>query len=462
MTTTDRTLPHNLEAERALLGAALLRPEILDEALVIVRAEDFYREAHRRIFSQIVALHGQKVEPDLVTVKNALLAAGELDQVGGPVYLAELLDGVPRSTNIAHYAGIVKEKARLRATIFTAQRMYESAFEHEDAKHLIDQAEAALLAIATQSESAGFRRLSTILPGVLDQIERWAADGGGITGLPTRFRDLDAMTRGLQPGNLIVLAARPAMGKSALASNIAKQVAAQNHPVGLVSLEMAAEELAVRSIADEGGVDSHWLQRGRLDQRAWGRLTHALGVLEGLPLFIDDAPFQTEYDVRTRARRLKAEHGLDLLVVDYAQLMRSAEKVDNRALEVGHISRALKGLAKELHIPVIALSQLSRKVEERQHHRPMLSDLRESGALEQDADMVWFLYRPVVYDDTPKGEFSQMDPAEYATYTELIIAKQRNGPIGMVPLTWTAEYTRFSDRDRADRATQQALPTGDR
>lgn len=455
--TADRTIPHNLEAEQAVLGACLLNPEALGEALGLLEPGHFFRDAHRRIWAHMQALALKHVEVDTVTLKASLTAAHEVDEVGGPAYIASLTDGVPRSTNVAHYARIVRELAQLRAAIFAANKILADAYDaDQDARAVLEQAERAFFEIAsTTGAGGGFKRIGEVLPRLMDQIEAWCQTGTGITGLSTGFADIDAMTRGLQPGNLIILAARPSMGKSALALNIAQHVASQGGTVGFVSLEMSEDELAVRALTAEAHLDGHQLQRGRVGDRDWGVIAHAIGQLDGTPLYVDDSPFLTVFDVRTRARRLKQEHGLALLVVDYAQLMVGHEKRENRALELGAVSRMLKAIAKELHVPVIALSQLSRELEKRTDKRPILSDLRESGALEQDADLVLFIYRPEVYEgDNPRPE--------HVGLAEIIIAKQRNGPIGTVELTWQKQQTRFANRARESYAADQRLPMGDR
>lgn len=455
----ERALPHNLEAERAVLGACLIRHDAIDEVLGVLEPAHFYRDAHRRIWSQMRRLALRRVMTDLVTVKEALSTAQELDEIGGPVYLASLVDGVPRSTNVASYAGIVRQKAQLRATIAAATRLLERAYQADsDAAEVINEAERALCEIATNADRGGFRRLSDILPKVLDQVDAWTRTPGGITGLRTGLRDLDAMTRGLQPGNLVIVAARPSMGKSALVQGIERAVAGAGQTVGAFSLEMSADEHAIRAVTSEGRIDGHRLQRGRLSEAEYGRFAMALGTLDTYPLFVDDSPFLTVFDIRSRARRLKAEHGLSLLTVDYAQLIESHERRENRNLELSTITRTLKAIAKELQIPVIALSQLSRDLEKRIDKRPQMSDLRESGALEQDADVIVFIYRPVRYDPAPKCDFANMAPADYEQYAELIIGKQRNGPVGTIPARWTAEHTTFSDWN-TDDARQQPLPT---
>jgi replicative DNA helicase len=432
----ERTLPHNLEAEKALLGAVLMFDQAALDVAGLVSAPEFFRDAHRRIFQAIQNLSIRRIAVDLVTVKDALAASGELESVGGPMYLASLTDGVPRSTNVPSYAAIVREKARLRTLIAGAKRLLSEAYEAgEDAGVVLDRAEQVLFDLGKHDTTGGFKRLSALLPAVLEQIEGWCQTKTGVSGVASGFTELDGYTRGFQPGNLVIIAARPAMGKSALVLNIAQHVASAGQVVGLYSLEMSESELAIRTLTAAAGIDGHRLQRGYVRDSEWGRIAAAMGTLSELPLFIDDSPFITAMEMRSRARRLKAEHGLDLLIVDYTQLMlgNEGDKRENRTLELAGITRALKGLAKELKIPVIALSQLSRRVEERQDKRPMLSDLRESGSLEQDADLVIFIYRAAVYKDTEENRH----------LAELIIGKQRNGPIGTVRLGWQPEQTRF-------------------
>lgn len=448
-----RALPHSLEAERSVLGAILLHPDCLADALEHVTPAHFFRHGHRKVFEAILALDAAKQPIDLVPVKDWLARHHALDDAGGPAYLASLVDGVPRSANVAGYAALVRQKADLRAVIQAAARMASEAYDAEDdARDVIDRAEQAIFAIGQGEQAAGFRSLGEIMPAVMTQIEAWCASRSGVSGVPSGFRDLDAMTRGFQPGNLVILAARPAMGKSALVLNIAQHVAGLGKTVGLFSLEMSETELGVRALTTDAKVSGYQLQRGWVRDGEWPRLSSAFARLSELPLYIDESPFLTAFDMRARARRLKAAHGLDLLIVDYTQLMiaHESERKENRTLELGAISRALKALAKELKVPVIALSQLSRRVEERADKRPMLSDLRESGALEQDADLVLFIFREAVYRETEQNK----------GLAELIIGKQRNGPIGTVKLAWIADETRFADL--AEEPEDRRLPMGDR
>lgn len=454
---TDRTLPHSLEAERAVLGAVLLNPDALNLAADVVKAEHFYRDAHRRIWTHICQLSVQGAPYDLVSVNESLSRSGELDEVGGPVYIAALIDGVPRSTNVAHYGQIVHDKFDLRQVIFAAGKMLESAYAAEDDAHtVVEEAERAIFDIAEGTTQTGFVQVGALLPGVMEKLELLYQNKQGVTGVPTGFQDLDDMTRGLQPGNLILIAARPSMGKTSLAVNIAEHVAGPKvaRPVGVFSLEMSSDELMMRQLASAARVDSHRLASGYIGERDWARLAHAMGQIAEAKLHIDETPNIGAFELRARARRLKAEHGLDLLIVDYVQLMESHEKkAENRTLELGAISRALKVLARELRIPIILLSQLSRAPELRSDHRPMLSDLRESGSLEQDADVVLFLYRDEVYHpdrDDNKG------------IAEIIIGKQRNGPLGTVKVVFVKEYTRFENLAAGAQYEDQRLPVGDR
>lgn len=450
--TTERTLPHDLDAERAVLGAILLHGDQLSEAAEHLTAAHFFRQAHREIYEHLTGLAIHGVEIDYLTLVDALDRSGKLEAIGGRPYLTALVDGLPARTHIAEYARIVREKADLRAIILAAQHLQALAFEGEDtARAVLDRAEQVLFEIAEGREAGGFKRLSAILPALMAQIEAWHQEKG-ITGLPTGLRDFDELTRGLQPANLILIAARPSMGKSALALNIAQHVAGLGKTVGLFSLEMSEEELGIRTITAEARVDGHRLQRGYLGERDFGRLAMALGKLGTLPVFIDATPFITIFEMRSRARRLKAQAGLDLLIVDYMQLMEGDPQAENRNLALAGISRGLKALAKDLGIPVIVLSQVNRQCETRADKRPLLADLRDSGALEQDADLVVFIYRDEVYN-----------PGEAATQglAELILAKQRNGPIGTVKVCWMKQYTRFENL-ATDFAEDRRLPMGER
>ncbi|MGE0445738.1 MAG: replicative DNA helicase, partial [Vicinamibacterales bacterium] len=435
----ERTLPHNLEAERSVLGAILVHNDAFNLAVQVIEAGDFYRDAHRRIFDKMIALNERNQAIDFVTLKEELARAGELEEVGGPAYVASLADGVPRATNVEYYARIVKEKATLRNLIYAANKILTNAYEADQESDLIlDEAEGAIFAVADDRLKAGFVPMRDLVKESFPKIEQLFEQKRLITGVPTGFVDLDEMTRGLQGGDLIIVAARPSMGKTSLDLNVSQYVAAQpEHVVGFFSLEMSKESLFIRLLTSEAQIDSHRLMSGAIGQKDYGRISHALETLSAMKLYIDDTANIGVLEMRAKARRLKAEHGLSLLVVDYIQLMSGRGRFENRTLELASISRSLKGLAKELNVPIVVLSQLSRAPESRSDHRPQLSDLRESGALEQDADVVGLIYRDDVYNKDPNNPD--------AGTAELIIAKQRNGPTGTVRLAFLREQTRFAN-----------------
>jgi replicative DNA helicase len=435
----ERTLPHNLEAERSVLGAILVHNDAFNLATEIITDKDFFRDAHRRIFDKMIALNERGHAIDFVTLKEELARAGELDDVGGPAYVASLADGVPRSTNVEYYARIVKEKSTLRSLIYAANRILTQAYEAEQEPDLIlDQAESAIFAVAEDRLKAGFIPMRDLVKESFPKIEQLFEQKRLITGTPTGFIDLDDMTRGFQAGDLVIIAARPSMGKTSLVLNISQYVAMQpGMTVGFFSLEMSKEALFLRLLTSEAQIDSHRLMSGAIGQKDYGRISHALETLSAMRLFIDDTSTIGVMEMRAKARRLQAEHGLNLLVVDYIQLMSGRGRFENRTLELASISRSLKGLAKELRVPIVVLSQLSRAAETRSDHRPQLSDLRESGALEQDADVVIMIYRADVYNKEPNNPD--------AGTAELIIAKQRNGPTGTVKTAFLREQTRFAN-----------------
>jgi replicative DNA helicase len=438
---SERTLPHNLEAERSVLGAILLHNDAFNLAAEVLDSQDFFRDAHRRIFDKMVKLMERGDAVDLVTLKEELGRAGELDEVGGPAYIAALVDGVPRSTNVEHYAKIIKEKATLRNLIFSANKILATAYDaEEEADTILDQAEHAIFAIADDKIRDGFVSLRDLAQGSLDTIEKLHARKELVTGVPTGFIDLDEMTSGLQPSDLIIVAARPSMGKTSLVLNIAQHVGTKtNMTVGIFSLEMSKEQLFLRMLTGEARIDAHRLRGGFLGERDWGRLSEAIGTLSEAKIFIDDTPSIGVLEMRAKCRRLASEHKLHLIIVDYIQLMQGRGRFENRTLELASISRSLKGLAKELAVPVVVLSQLSRAPESRSDHRPQLSDLRESGALEQDADVVVFIFREDQYADKSAA------PTDAQGTAELIIGKQRNGPTGVVKLAFIREFTRFEN-----------------
>ena len=437
--TAERTLPHNLDAERSVLGAILVHNDAFNTAVQVIESSDFYRDAHRRVFERMIALNERGQAIDFVTLKEELSRAGELDHVGGPAYIASLADGVPRATNVEYYARIVKEKSTLRALISAAGKILTNAYEADQESDLIlDEAESAIFAVADDRMKAGFVSMRDLVKESYPKIEQAFEQKRLITGVPTGFVDLDEMTRGLQGGDLIIIAARPSMGKTSLVLNIAQYVAAQpDLTVGFFSLEMSKESLFIRMLTSEAQIDSHRLMSGAIGHKDYGKISHALESLSGMRLYIDDTASIGVLEMRAKSRRLQSEHGLNLIIIDYIQLMSGRGRFENRTLELASISRSLKGLAKELSVPIVILSQLSRAPESRSDHRPQLSDLRESGALEQDADLVALIYRDDVYNKDPNNPD--------AGTAEIIVAKQRNGPTGVVKLAFLREQTRFAN-----------------
>ena len=437
-----RTLPHNLEAEKSVLGAILIHNDAFNSAAEVIDSRDFFRDAHRRIFERMIALSERGDAIDFVTLKEELSRGGELEEVGGPAYIASLADGVPRSANVEYYAKIVKEKATLRNLIHSANKILADAYEAEEEPDLLlDEAERAIFAIAEDRIRAGFVPLRDLVQSSFATIEKLQQHKGLVTGVPTGFVDLDEMTSGLQPSDLILVAARPSMGKTSFVLNIAQHVGTSTDmTVGFFSLEMSKEQLFMRMLTSEARIDAHRFRTGFLNEKDYGRLSHALGTLAEARVYIDDTASIGILEMRAKARRLKAEHGLHLLIIDYIQLMQGRGRFESRQTEIASISRSLKGLAKELSVPIVALSQLSRAPETRSDHRPQLSDLRESGALEQDADVVMFIFREEQYRD------ADGNPNQNAEGTaEIIIGKQRNGPVGTAKLAFIKEHTRFEN-----------------
>ena len=437
----DRTLPHNLEAEKAVLGAILINNLAFNQAAEVIDAGDFFRDAHRRIFDKMVGLSERNLPVDLVTLKDELVRTGELDEVGGPAYISGLTDGVPRSANVEHYARIVKEKSTLRRLIESANEVLVRAYDaEEDADVLLDEAERSIFQIADQRMRSGFVRVGDLVDSGYQLIEQLQAQRGMVTGVPSGFVDLDEMTSGFQKSDLVIVAARPAMGKTSFVLNMALNAATQaGKSIGIFSLEMSKEQLFMRMLTSEARVDAHRFRGGFLGEQDYARLVEAFARLHDAKVFIDDTPSVGILEMRAKSRRLKLEHGLDMLVVDYLQLMQGRGRFESRQQELASISRALKILAKELEIPILALSQLSRATETRADHRPQLSDLRESGALEQDADIVMFIFREEMY--LVDG---QVNP-ETEGIAEIIIGKQRNGPTGVAKLAFLKQYTRFEN-----------------
>lgn len=441
--------PHSVEAEQSVLGGLLLENEAWDRIADMIGVEDFYRHDHRLIYTHISRLVEHNNPADMVTVAESLENSAELTNVGGIAYLGALAQNIPSAANIRRYAEIVRERAVMRRLVEVGSNISDSAFNPQgrDAATLLDEAEAKIFEIKEHGARAnqGFVDIKSVLPMVVERLDKLSNldDPSGITGAPTGFIDLDEMTSGMQPGELIIIAGRPSMGKTAFALNIAENVALNtDQAVAVFSLEMPNTQLAMRLIGSVGKIDQHKMRTGQLADEDWERLTYALGKLNDAPIHIDESGGINAMELRARARRLKRQcealdgKKLGLIIVDYLQLMTSVRQTENRATEVSEISRSLKALAKELNLPVIALSQVNRKIEDRTDKRPVMSDLRESGAIEQDADVILFLYRDEVYNkDT-----------QYKGTAEVIIGKQRNGPIGSVYLTFIGAHTRFENR----------------
>ncbi|MEL6227934.1 MAG: replicative DNA helicase, partial [Pseudomonadota bacterium] len=426
-----RVPPHSIEAEQSLLGGLMLDNSAWDRIADVVSAEDFYRPDHRLIFAAMGQLVEQRQPCDAVTVSELLDRRGEAEQAGGLAYLAQLANETPSAANVKAYASILRERSVLRSLIEAGNEMVTNALtpEGRNATELLDEAERAVFQIAEQgNRGGGFQELSKVLPGVVDRIDQVNANQGEIAGISTGFKEFDKRTSGLQRGDLIIIAGRPSMGKTTLAINIAENAAfGRKLPVAVYSMEMSAEQLALRMVSSLGSVDQSKLRSGPFAPDEWNRIGGAIQQMQEAPIHIDETPAMTPTEVRARARRLKREHGdLGLIVVDYLQLMQVPGTKENRTNEISEISRSLKALARELNCPVIALSQLNRSVEQRTDKKPVMSDLRESGAIEQDADLICFIYREEVYNpDTPRKGVA-----------DIIISKQRNGPIGEFPLTF--------------------------
>lgn len=435
----QRIPPQNVEAEQAVLGAMMLEHNAVVAAMEKLRPGDFYREVHRTIFEAMEHLHHDNKEVDVITLPEELRRMKKLDDVGGLEYVLSLPNLVATAANIEYHANIVAEKALARNIITTCTELTSEAYDGEkEPEDLLDDAERRILQISESKRRGDFAPVGVVVEETLDKITKLYENKAGITGLPTGFRDLDRLTSGLQPSDLILVAARPSMGKTAFTLNIAQNVGVKQHKtVAFFSLEMSQEQLVQRLLCQIAHIDSQKLRTGQLNSdEEWTKLTDACDKLYQAPIYIDDTPGISVTEMRSKARRLKAEHGLDLIIVDYLQLMQGRNS-ESRQQEISEISRSLKALARELKVPLIALSQLSRSVESRQDKRPMLSDLRESGALEQDADIVSFLYREDYYDKETENQH----------ITEIILAKHRNGPVGSVKLYFKGEYTLFLNLD---------------
>lgn len=431
--------PYSIEAEQSVLGSMLLSKDAIFVAIERLNADDFYKDSHKNIFTTIAKLSENHEPVDLITVTEALRDAKILEQIGGVTYLTALTEAVPTTANITYYCKIVEEKALLRRLIKTTSKILSYAYDSKsDVEEILDEAERMIFEITQKRRVENFYHIKDVLLSTFERIEELYNNEGGITGVPTGFPDLDEMTSGFQPSDLILIAARPSMGKTAFALNIAQNAAIRHDiPVAIFSLEMSKEQLVQRMLCSESNVDSHRLRTGRLREDDWPRLARAMGPLSEAPIFIDDTPGISSLELRAKARRLKAEKGLGMVIIDYLQLM-SGRNAENRQQEISAISRSLKALARELNVPVVALSQLSRAPEMRADHRPILSDLRESGSQEQDSDLVAFLYRDEYYNsDTEKKNIA-----------EVIISKQRNGPTGTVELVWLSQFTKFASIER--------------
>ncbi|AEV66876.1 replicative DNA helicase [Acetivibrio clariflavus] len=436
-----RIPPQNIEAEQSVLGAILLDKEVLTSVIEIISSEDFYRDDHKEIFDAIIDLY-EKGEPiDLITVAERLKLRGTLDSVGGLEYLTSLANIVPTTENAKHYAKIVEEKAILRKLIKVSTNIINMGYEaSEEVAYVLDKAEKGIFDLLQKRNTQGFVPIKDVLVDTFNRLEELYNSKGYITGIPTGFIDLDYKTAGLHNSDLILIAARPAMGKTAFVLNIAQHAAIHSKiPVAIFSLEMSKEQLVNRMLASEAMVDSQKMRTGKLEDSDWQKVARALGPLSEAPIYIDDTPGASIMEIRAKCRRLKIEKNLGLIVIDYLQLMQGKSgRSENRQQEISEISRSLKILAKEINVPVITLSQLSRAPEQRQDHRPILSDLRESGAIEQDADIVMFLYRDDYYNpDTDKKNVA-----------EVIIAKHRAGSTGTVELAWLGQYTKFANLEK--------------
>ncbi|WKY49273.1 replicative DNA helicase [Eubacteriaceae bacterium ES3] len=429
--------PHNLEAEQSVLGAILMEESNIAKAEEILSPNDFYRSAHREIYEAMLALSNERKPIDTVTLLNALRNKGVLEEIGGPAYLSELVDMVPIHTNYLEYCEIVHEKAVVRRLIFTASNILEESYgQYGNIGDLIDRAEQEIFRVSQGRRTGDFQSIQETLGVTLSQIEAIEKNKGKLTGVDTGFTELNLMTAGLQPSDLIIVAARPSMGKTAFALNIAQNAAVKDKKsVAIFSLEMSKEQLVQRMLCAASLVDSNNVRTGNLSKEDWERMAVGYNTLFGASVFIDDTPGITISDLRSKCRRLKTEKALDLIMIDYLQLMSGGGKSENRQNEISEMSRGLKALAREMEAPVIALSQLSRAPDARTDHHPVMSDLRESGSIEQDADVIMLLYRESYYDDNP----------ELKNIAEVNIAKQRNGPTGAIKLAWIPEYTKFND-----------------
>ncbi len=454
----DKVPPQNLEAEQSTLGSMMIDRNALERAAEILKPDDFYREAHKTIFDALVSLAERNEPVDIVTTQEELRTRKRLEDVGGTEYLMALIDSVPSSANIEYYANIVDEKAILRRLIDACtQTISQSHGPVESVDGLVDDCERRIFQVSQKHMGQAFTPISALAHQTFEKIEQQYREKPGVSGLRTGFTDLDNITSGLQPSDFVIVAARPSMGKTAFVLDIARHVSIrEKKTVAVFSLEMSKEQLSLRLICSESKVDSHRLRTGYIKDNEWPHLADGVGRLFDAHMYIDDSTETTSLQMRAKCRRLKAEHGLDLVVVDYLQLMQGHRRSENRTQEISEIARSLKSLARELEVPVIALSQLSRAVEQRQDHRPMLSDLRESGSIEAEADLVVFLYRKAYYDhkelmmdtDGAVADAGPMDQAENSAEAEIIVSKQRNGPTGTIKLAFIQKYACFENLEQ--------------
>ncbi|MBP8037425.1 MAG: replicative DNA helicase [Desulfobulbus sp.] len=431
--------PQNIEAEQAVLGTVLIQDKALLKVIDLLQPGDFYRDAHKTIYAAMMALFDKHEPHDLITVTGLLSDQNKLEDVGGAAYLASLTDIIPFTGTLVHHARIIRKKSILRRLIQTSTEVAARCYDaQDDIDTLVDEAEKTIFEIAHSKKGEGFQPMSSVVPKAFDRINRLFDKQEHITGVATGYDELDRITAGLQPAEMIILAARPSMGKTALAMNIVQHAAMIGKvPVAVFSLEMSVESLALRMLCSLGPIDSQRIRTGRLIDSDWPKLTRATGMLSEAPIYIDDTPGLTVLEMRAKARRLKSEQDLGLIVVDYLQLMQGKSSSENRAQEISDISRSLKAMAKELNVPVLALSQLNRSLENRTDKRPQLADLRESGAIEQDADVIMFIYRDEVYNRAEGNPNRGL--------AEIIVGKQRNGPTGVIKLSFLGEYTKFEN-----------------
>lgn len=431
--------PQNIEAEQAVLGTILIQDKALLKVIDLLQPGDFYRDAHKTIYAAMMALFDKHEPHDLITVTGLLSDQNKLEDVGGAAYLASLTDIIPFTGTLVHHARIIRKKSILRRLIQTSAEVVARCYDaQDDIDTLVDEAEKTIFEIAHSKKGEGFQPMSSVVPKAFDRINRLFDKQEHITGVATGYDELDRITAGLQPAEMIILAARPSMGKTALAMNIVQHAAMIGKvPVAVFSLEMSVESLALRMLCSLGPIDSQRIRTGRLIDSDWPKLTRATGMLSEAPIYIDDTPGLTVLEMRAKARRLKSEQDLGLIVVDYLQLMQGKSSSENRAQEISDISRSLKAMAKELNVPVLALSQLNRSLENRTDKRPQLADLRESGAIEQDADVIMFIYRDEVYNRAEGNPNRGL--------AEIIVGKQRNGPTGVIKLSFLGEYTKFEN-----------------